>query len=133
MATIVFYEKPGCINNTRQKAILAEAGHDVVALDIRVQPWTPDGLRPFFGDRPVAEWFNRAAPRVKSGAVIPELMEEAESLAAMCLDPLLIRRPLMECDGRRTVGFDERAVEEWLAPATKVPSESCPQTGGVCP
>jgi len=135
MATIVFYEKPGCINNTRQKAILAEAGHDVVALDIRVQPWTPDSLRPFFGDRPVAEWFNRAAPRVKSGAVIPEATEAAEALAAMCLDPLLIRRPLMECDGRRTVGFDEGALESWLDPksAAAAPPEGCPRAEGHCP
>jgi hypothetical protein len=30
MATVHFYEKPGCINNTRQKKILAAAGHEVL-------------------------------------------------------------------------------------------------------
>ncbi|TAN57271.1 MAG: arsenate reductase family protein, partial [Magnetospirillum sp.] len=49
MAMIVFYEKPGCSNNARQKQVLSQSGHDVVALDIRVQTWTPATLRPFFG------------------------------------------------------------------------------------
>ena len=135
MAVIVFYEKPGCSNNTRQKQVLSQSGHDVVALDIRVQAWTPETLRPFFGSRPVAEWFNRAAPRVKSGAVVPETIAAEEALAEMCLDPLLIRRPLMESDGRRMAGFDETAVDAWvgLAPRGAAMSEACPRSdGGAC-
>lgn len=135
MAVILFYEKPGCVNNTRQKQILRQSGHDVVALDIRVQTWRPETLRPFFGDRPVAEWFNRAAPRVKSGAVVPELAEADEALAQMCLDPLLIRRPLLECDGRRLAGFDEAVLESWvgLAPRAEPAPQACPRSEGVCP
>ncbi|OAN49148.1 arsenate reductase family protein [Paramagnetospirillum marisnigri] len=135
MAVIVFYEKPGCANNTRQKQALIRSGHDVVALDIRVQAWTPDTLRPFFIGRPVADWFNRAAPRVKSGAVVPELMQADEALAAMCVDPLLIRRPLMESDGRRMVGFDEAAVNAWLGLVPEGPplTEVCPRSDGACP
>jgi nitrogenase-associated protein len=135
MATIVFYEKPGCVNNTRQKQLLSQSGHDVVALDIRVQTWTAETLRPFFGDKPVAEWFNRAAPRVKSGAVVPETIAADEALAAMCLDPLLIRRPLMESDGKRMAGFDEAAVHAWvgLTPADKPMSEACPRADNPCP
>ena len=134
MAAIVFYEKPGCSNNTRQKQVLSQSGHDVVALDIRVQAWTSATLRPFFGDRPVAEWFNRAAPRVKSGAVVPEQIPAEEALAEMCLDPLLIRRPLMECDGSRMVGFDETAVAAWvgLSPTGAPIPETCPRSDGVC-
>ena len=134
MAVIVFYEKPGCSNNTRQKQVLSQSGHDVVALDIRVQAWTPATLRPFFGDKPVADWFNRAAPRVKSGAVVPEMMQAEEALAEMCLDPLLIRRPLMESDGSRMVGFDENAVAAWVGlsgRAEPIP-ETCPRSDGVC-
>ena len=134
MAVIVFYEKPGCMNNTRQKQLLSQSGHDVIALDLRTQAWTPATLKPFFEGLPVAQWFNRAAPRVKSGAVVPELMEEAESLAEMCLDPLLIRRPLMECDGRRMAGFDEKLVDAWvgLRPSADPITEVCPRSDGVC-
>lgn len=136
MAVIVFYEKPGCVNNTRQKQALIRSGHDVVALDIRVQAWTPTSLRPFFAGRPVAEWFNRAAPRVKSGAVVPELMQTDEALAAMCMDPLLIRRPLMESNGNHMIGFDEAAIASWigLMPENYAPlSEICPRSDTVCP
>jgi nitrogenase-associated protein len=134
MSLIVFYEKPGCMNNTKQKQLLSRSGHDVVALDIRAQAWTPDTLRPFFAGLPVAQWFNRAAPRVKSGAVVPERIEADEALAEMCLDPLLIRRPLMESGGTRMAGFDEAAVDAWvgLAPAEAPMSETCPRSDGVC-
>lgn len=134
MTVIVFYEKPGCTNNTRQKRLLSQSGHDVIALDIRAQAWNPATLRPFFEGLPVDRWFNRAAPRVKSGAVVPEAVTEAEALAEMCLDPLLIRRPLMECDGRRMAGFDEALVEAWvgLMPAAEPIPETCPRSDGIC-
>ncbi|WP_068438004.1 ArsC/Spx/MgsR family protein [Magnetospirillum sp. XM-1] len=134
MALVVFYEKPGCSNNTRQKQLLSRSGHDVVALDIRAQGWTPEGLRPFFEGLPVAQWFNRAAPRVKSGAVVPESMPADEALAEMCLDPLLIRRPLMESGGRHMAGFDEAAVADWigLARTAEPIPETCPRSDGIC-
>jgi len=72
MARIVFYEKPGCGNNTKQKALLAAAGHEVVARNLLAEPWTHERLLEFFGKRPVADWFNRAAPRVKDGEIVPE-------------------------------------------------------------
>ena len=34
MATIVFYEKPGCGNNTKQKVWLAASGHTVLAKNL---------------------------------------------------------------------------------------------------
>jgi nitrogenase-associated protein len=132
MAEIVFYEKPGCRNNTRQKRLLSDSGHSVTACDILAEPWSPAALRAFFGDRPVAEWFNRAAPRVKSGEVVPEEIAAEQALAMMCAEPLLILRPLMEAGGIRMAGFDEAAVDAWLglkregAPT----SEACPRTDG---
>jgi nitrogenase-associated protein len=131
MAEIVFYEKPGCINNTSQKRLLSDSGHSVIARDILAEAWSPERLRPFFGTRPVPEWFNRSAPRIKSGEVVPEAMNAAETLALMCADPLLIRRPLMESGGRRECGFDTDAVAAWLGLATTPPlSEDCPRDDG---
>lgn len=34
MATIIFYQKPGCATNARQIQALKSAGHDVVVQDI---------------------------------------------------------------------------------------------------
>ncbi len=55
MVTVLFYEKPGCINNTKQKVLLKAAGHEVQAHNLLTEPWTAESLRPFFGALPVAE------------------------------------------------------------------------------
>lgn len=106
MATVIFYEKPGCATNARQKQVLKAAGHMLVVRDLLSEPWTAERLRPFFGDAPVAAWFNPAAPRVKSGEVKPVAIAAADALALMTADPLLIRRPLMDVAGRKLCGFD---------------------------
>jgi nitrogenase-associated protein len=114
MASIVFYEKPGCSNNTKQKVLLAAAGHSVWAKNLLTEKWTPMRLRPFFGDLPVSQWFNLSAPRVKSGEVKPEHMSEGEALLQMVRDPLLIRRPLMELGDQCRAGFDQPEVDRWI-------------------
>ncbi len=114
MATILFYEKPGCKNNTKQKMWLAASGHTVQAKNLITEKWTADRLRTFFGAKPVAYWFNPAAPRVKCGEVDPAAFSEEEALNMMLAEPLLIRRPLMEVAGGRRVGFDPDAVRAWI-------------------
>lgn len=114
MATVIFYEKPGCANNRRQKRILEELGHQVDARDLLSEPWTADRLKGFFGDRPVADWINKAAPAVTSGALDPAGLTASAAMAAMLADPLLIRRPLIEVEGGRTVGFDLAEIRSWL-------------------
>jgi nitrogenase-associated protein len=127
MAIVQFWEKPGCGGNAKQKALLAASGHSVQARDLRAEPWTAESLRPFFGALPVAAWFNRNSPRVKSGAVRPEILDEAEALALMLAEPLLIRRPLMQVDERRACGFDPVLVAEWIGLAADLPvvDETC--------
>lgn len=129
MATVVFYEKPGCGNNTKQKVWLAASGHTVLAKNLLTEKWTAERLRPFFGELPVAQWFNPAAPRVKSGEVVPGACGEEIALSMMLLDPLLIRRPLMEVDGEFRAGFDTDAVNAWLGLNDAKPNgdiEACP-------
>lgn len=127
MAVVAFWEKPGCGGNARQKARLGASGHMVITHDLLTEPWTAARLRGFFGDLPVTEWFNRAAPRIKVGEIVPETMSEEAALAAMIAEPLLIRRPLMEAQGRRVVGFDEALIDAWigLAPAATPVGEGC--------
>lgn len=137
MALVVFYEKPGCRNNTRQKALLRAARHTVEARDLLAVRWTPDTLRPFFGRRPVAEWFNRAAPRVKSGEVDPAALTADEALALMVADPLLIRRPLLDVDGRKDCGFDVVVIGAWIGLGESAycagDLQGCPRAGEAAP
>jgi nitrogenase-associated protein len=114
MAKVVLYEKPGCASNARQKALLVASGHELDVRDLTREPWSAACLRPFFGDMPLRDWFNRASPRIKSGEVRPDELDEVSALAMMVEDPLLIRRPLMQVGGRRMAGFEAAVVDAWI-------------------
>ena len=114
MALITFFEKPGCINNARQKKLLKQSGHSLIERDLLAEPWTAGRLRPFFASKQVAEWFNRSSPRIKSGEIIPEGVNADVALALMVEDPLLIRRPLMISGFAYLSGFDNDEVDAWL-------------------
>ncbi|MDZ8260689.1 ArsC/Spx/MgsR family protein [Nostoc sp. ChiQUE01b] len=121
MARVIFYSKPGCKGGTKQKVLLTAAGHEVIPYNLLTEPWTVERLRSFFGDRPVAEWFNRSSPKVKSGEVVPEKIDAETALMLMLKEPLLIRRPLLEVGDasggqnlRREVGFDVEKIDAWI-------------------
>jgi nitrogenase-associated protein len=114
MANVIFYEKPGCASNSEQKALLIASGHQVDARDLLNEPWSASSLRPFFGAKPVREWFNAASPRVKSGEVRPDAVNPQEAIMMMILDPGLIRRPLMRIGDHCESGFDPVSVRRWI-------------------
>ncbi len=114
MAHVVFFEKPGCGGNARQKALLRASGHEVEARSLLAESWTAENLRPFFGDKPVRDWFNPASPRVKSGEIARDALNELEALTLMIADPVLIRRPLMRVAERSECGFDQKLVSDWI-------------------
>lgn len=120
MATITFYEKPGCQNNTKQKAWLKASGHVVDARNLLEHRWSKEELMLFFGGRPIAEWFNQAAPAIKSGELNPASFSEAEALEAMIQSPILIKRPLMIIEGQHVQGFDKNYLRSLI---TLVPEE----------
>jgi nitrogenase-associated protein len=130
MATVYFYEKPGCANNTRQKKLLADAGHQVVALNLLTEAWQENRLRAFFGDLAVRDWFNYSAPPLKYGEIDPDSLTEQQALTLMVQNPLLIRRPLMQVGDSLMAGFDQQAVDDWIG-LKKVDTgqdlESCPR------
>ena len=137
MAHITFYEKPGCGGNTRQRALLRAARHTLEVRDLLRWPWTAESLLAFLQPVPVADWFNRAAPRVKSGDVVPETLGADAALALLLAQPLLIRRPLMAVGDQRMVGFDADRVHAWVglgagAPASTTPLEGCAAAAGTC-
>jgi len=128
MTKVVFYEKPGCSNNARQKQLLSAAGHELDIRNLLTEDWTPELLRSYFIGKPVAAWFNKAAPKIKSGEIQPEAVDADTALALMLAEPILIRRPLMEAKGRRNVGFDPAEVEAWIGLEHSHPSadlETC--------
>lgn len=139
MAVVTFYEKPGCKGNLRQKTLLAAAGHTVQAKSLKGEPWTAETLLAFLGPLPVADWFNRSAPAVKSGEIVPENLGFEHALRLLLENPLLIRRPLMQVGEERRVGFDAAAVNAWIGlSGVTLPEgniEACvhgPEGHGIC-
>lgn len=99
MAKIIFYEKPGCASNAKQKRILRELGHQVEEKNILETKWSKTELLKFlWGSQPFL-WFNPNAPDIKSGKIDPWLFGREEAMERMIQDPILIRRPLMIIDG----------------------------------
>ena len=139
MANVVFYEKPGCGGNARQKALLVSSGHVLDVRNLLTEPWTAASLRPFFGAKPVRDWFNSSSPRVKSGEIKPDQFTPEAALTMMIEDPLLIRRPLLQVADRRNFGFDQDKVDAWIGlrkPAVPVTDaclkEHAPDRGSRC-
>jgi nitrogenase-associated protein len=138
MARLTFWERPGCGGNARQRALLVAAGHGLAVRSLLAETWTPERLLQFLEPLPVDQWFNLAAPRVKSGEVDPARLSGEDALALFLAEPLLIRRPLMELaepsEGQvpRMVGFDTERVAAWigLAPAAPAIGEGCAAAAG---
>lgn len=142
--TLHFYEKPGCGGNARQKGWLSAEGYALQVGNLLSEPWTAERLRAFFGTRPVADWFNRAAPAVKSGDVVPEALDADHAIALMLAQPLLIRRPLLAVERQgvmhQACGFDTQTFADLglPLPAALAPqspqaarSEGCAAHGGA--
>jgi nitrogenase-associated protein len=138
MTHLVFYEKPGCGGNARQRAALQAAGHTLERRNLLTAHWTRENLLAFLSPLPVADWFNRAAPRIKNGEVVPEGLDIESALALLIAEPLLMRRPLMlnAADGSHHVGFDTAAVTAWigLEPSAQRPAslEGCSSPTHSC-
>jgi nitrogenase-associated protein len=137
MATVIFYEKPNCANNIRQKRLLTQAGHTVIAKNLLTEVWQAEQLRPFFAELPVRDWFNYSAPAIKRGEVEPNTLNEQQALVLMLENPLLIRRPLMQVGNECRAGFDPEKIHAWLSVTssnTEPDLESCPRSAdsGSC-
>jgi ADP-ribosyl-[dinitrogen reductase] hydrolase len=115
MTKITFYVKPGEIAEFAQKNTLAEKGYDIEIRDLAAETWTSALLRPYFDNKPVAEWFDPQAPQILSGAIDPKAMHAQGALVAMTADPDLIRGPLVKLAGRCGAGLTEAEWPDFLA------------------
>ena len=115
MATILFYEKPGCQNNTRQKAMLELSGHAVQSVNLLEYPWSKEELEKYLGDKPVDKCFNPAAPAIKSGEINPLAYTKEEAVLMMIENPLLIKRPLLQIGEHRIQGFDTTVLRNLIS------------------
>ena len=114
MAEILFFEKPGCINNGKQKKILENAGNVLECLDILSYRWTKEELLPFVSGKEPDQIINSTAPVVKKGELVPSQLSFAEAVDLMIDDPILIKRPLIKVDGICVQGFEDARLNPYL-------------------
>ena len=127
MHKIIFYEKPGCADNTRKKNHLKNSGYIVEARDLTRERWTSAGLRAFFAEKPVKDWFDPSAPRVVSGEINPAAINPQAALVMMSVDPSLIRSPLVKFHGHCGAGLDELELDAFLASAAHAKARQKPR------
>ena len=136
MPVIEFFEKPGCATNRKQVASLRAAGCEVHTRSLLTEAWCADTLLAFLAPHPTAHWFNRAAPRVKAGEVVPESFTPESALPLLLAEPLLIRRPLLRIGGAHLLGFDPAAIAQALGRSPDgflgaTPGEGCSHAPGT--
>lgn len=111
---VVFYEKPFCAANAKQKQILRSSGCTLIERNLLEHGLDSEALRSFMGDKKVCEWFNPAAPAIKNGEISPETLDENSAMELLMSNPIFIRRPLMVIGSEKLCGFDADKVSEVL-------------------
>lgn len=114
MKLILFYEKPGCSTNAKQKKSLKDTGCMVITRNLLKAEMNKDELLTYLKDRPLQEWFNPNAPKIKNGEIDPKDFSLEEALELLLHDPILIRRPLLSINGHHMCGFDSKVIENAL-------------------
>jgi nitrogenase-associated protein len=114
MKKVVFYQKSGSKKDREQKDMLAAAGYEVETRDLTAENWTSAGLRAFFAEKPVSEWFDPKAPQVLSGEIDPSRANPQQALVMFSVDPSLINGPLIKCNGRCASGLDAKELRHFL-------------------
>lgn len=114
MNLVLFYEKPGCATNARQKKMLNDAGCTLIIQNLMKLSMGAEELLSYLQERPVVEWFNPNAPAIKNGEIDPGAFTPETALPALLNNPILIRRPLISVDGHRMCGFDQKRIEALL-------------------
>jgi len=127
---VVFYEKPFCAANAKQKQILRSSDCTLIERNLLEHGLDAEGLRSFMGDMSVSEWFNPAAPAIKNGKIFPNDLDEEEAMKLLMSDPILIRRPLMIIGTEKLCGFDAVKVAEILdRTVEEMPKINCMEKG----
>lgn len=114
MKKVIFYGRTGSEKDREQKAMLTAAGYAVETRDLTAEHWTAAGLRAYFAEKPVSEWFDPSAPEVLSGEIDPTRLNPQEALVKLSINPGLIHSPLVKYNGRCASGLEGEELQYFL-------------------
>jgi len=113
MIPIIFYEKPGCVNNTKQKKRLVDFGFNVISTNLLKTSFTKRQLLNFFAEKSVKDCINPNAPIVKNKELDINNISDETLLSLMITNPILIKRPLIAIGSNRFCGFDLNKILDY--------------------
>lgn len=111
---MVFYEKPGCSGNAKQKKLLSSENIKYEVRSILDTNWNKESLESFFEGLDTKDIINQFAPKVKSGEINISKITKDEIIELMIKEPILIKRPLIEIGENKIVGFDMEKINSIL-------------------
>jgi nitrogenase-associated protein len=106
MIPILFYEKIGCENNTKQKKRLVDYGFQVISTDLLKTNFSKEQLLNFFTGKSIKDCINPNAPLIKNKQLDVNNTSEEDLLNLMISNPILIKRPLIAIGSNKFCGFD---------------------------
>jgi len=112
---IVFYEKPGCLGNKKQKELLKSNGLEFEVKSILDTKWDKKTLELFFVGLEKNDIVNETAPKIKKGEIDLNSITKEQLIYKMINDPILIKRPLIIIDDNKICGFDMTKLNDILA------------------
>lgn len=114
MYQFIFYEKPACSGNSRQKEILKSYGIEIIVKDLLATKWTFESLASYFEGLKTTEIFNIFAPQIKNGLIDITTISKDDAIKLMIENPILIKRPLIDINGTKICGFNIEKINKKL-------------------
>lgn len=108
---MILYGIPTCDTCKKALKALKDAGHDPQFRDVRAQPLTEAEIARIvleFGDRAI----NKTSPTYRS---FNAFLKESDPEVQIAEQPTVMKRPVIEHDGRWTIAWDDAAQSVWLA------------------
>ena len=94
------------------KASLSQDGVELDERDFFKDGFTEVELRDLLGDTPPADVFSWRSPSARKLGLDRDTVTADELIRLMLDEPRLIRRPLIQVEGRIIVGTDKKAMAE---------------------
>ena len=110
----IFYEKPGCTGNKKQKELLWSHGITLVVKSILDSSWSKEQLQAFFTGLDNDKIVNPFAPQIKKGDIDVSKLSQEELIDLMIQEPILIKRPLVEVNESKVCGFNKEKLSQLL-------------------
>lgn len=111
---IIFYEKPGCSGNKKQKELLEQNKISFDTKSILDTPWDITTLNQFFQGLEKEQIINQFAPQIKNNEIDIKKLTKGQLISMMIEQPILIKRPLLEIGNHKICGFDIDKINKLL-------------------